>query len=98
MASALASVVVLPTRRRGGGSAAARRWQCGLNKCGRGVASACPDSRLPTLRCMSAMLSGVILIAALGLIAVLGLVLLLALFLVTRSPAADSASGKADED
>lgn len=47
---------------------------------------------------MSAMLSGVILIAALGLIAVLGLVLLLALFLVTRSPAADSVPGKADED
>ena len=46
---------------------------------------------------MSAMLSGVILIAAFGLVAVLGLVLVVALFRVTRSPAADSTCGSAHE-
>ncbi|MFY9890282.1 MAG: hypothetical protein WAK71_18340 [Streptosporangiaceae bacterium] len=42
---------------------------------------------------MSALLSGVILIAAFGLLAALGLVLVVALFRVTSSPAADSSCG-----
>ena len=47
---------------------------------------------------MSAMLSGVILVAALGLIAAGGAVLLIALFLVTRKPAANPPAGSESGD
>jgi hypothetical protein len=47
---------------------------------------------------MSAMLSGVIVVAAFGLAAVFGLVLVIALFRVTRRPAADSPPGSVDGD
>jgi len=47
---------------------------------------------------MSAMLSGVIVVAAFGLVAVLGVAAVAALFRVTRQPAADSSSGSESGD
>ena len=53
---------------------------------------------LPRLRTMSAMLSGVIVVAAFGLVAVLGVAAVAALFRVTRQPAADSSRGSESGD
>jgi hypothetical protein len=55
-------------------------------------------TRLPRLRTMSAMLSGVIVVAAFGLVAALGVAAVAALFRVTRQPAADSSRGSESGD
>jgi hypothetical protein len=47
---------------------------------------------------MSAMLSGVIVVAAFGLVAAFGIAGVAALFLVTRRPVADSEHGSESAD
>jgi hypothetical protein len=74
------------------GCAAPGRVHPGRRGTGHGV------GRLPRLRTMSAMLSGVIVVAAFGLVAVLGIMAVAALFRVTRQPSADSSRGSESGD